>query len=144
MITGTMITSYRVGLAAAVCGALVAALLTAYAGWLLAALVTFVPPAGTEGPSVFAALVVAGSVAAWLTAEAVAAWLTLAHVVRRFPEGRRTGIAVFGGLAVVHALVLLVLGTGFGALFTAAAGAVVPLAATAAALFARAQRRSVR
>ncbi len=120
------------------CTAAAAVVLTGLVVWLVVAWLSFEPPPDVEGPSVFAAMLMVGVIAAWLGIEAMATWLVFSDVVRRFPHGRSTAVAVLVVIAVLHGLQATWLAGAAAPEYALSAGAVIPLTVAAAVLLGRA------
>jgi hypothetical protein len=121
------------------CTAAAAVVLTAHVVWLAVAWLTFEPPPDMEGPSVFAAMLLVGIVAAWMGLEALTVWIVFSDAVRRFPRGRWTAVALLIAISALHGLQTAWLATEDAAPEHAfSVGAVIPLTVAAAVLLARA------
>jgi hypothetical protein len=121
------------------CTAAAAVVLTANVVWLTVAWLNFEPPPDMEGPSVFAAMLLVGIIAAWTGLEALTAWIVFSDAVRRFPRGRSTAVVLLTVISALHGLLTARLAMEDAAPeYAFSVGAVIPLTVAAAVLLARA------
>jgi hypothetical protein len=121
------------------CTAAAAVALTAHVVWLAVQWLNFEPPPDMEGPSVFAAMLLVGILAAWMGLEALTAWTVFSDAVRRFPRGRSTAVVLLIVISALHGLLTAWLAMEDAAPeYALSVGAVIPLTVAAAVLLARA------
>jgi hypothetical protein len=120
------------------CTAAAATILTAIAGWMVVAWLTFEPPPDMEGPSVFAAMLGVSAITAWTGLGAMTGWIVFSDVLRWFPRRRGTSVGLLVGIAAAQGLFAASWSADAAPEFVAALGAVVALTVAAAVLLARA------